>query len=149
MTEIRDAVAGDLQAVAAMDAVLFGSSCWSHGAMRAEFEALGDTRTIVVAVSGARVCGYAILLTVGDCADLQRVGVARTHQRVGVGTRLVTALVARSDEARCRQVMLEVAADNTAAITLYRRVGFVELARRPAYYPDGGDAVVMRREPSP
>lgn len=148
MTELRDAEVGDLDAVAALDAMLFGSSCWSHDAMRTEFEALGDTRTIIVAVSGDGMCGYGILLIVGDGADLQRVGVAHARQRNGVGTRLVAALVERAERARCRQVMLEVAADNAPAISLYGRLGFVELSRRPAYYPDGVDAVVMRRERS-
>ena len=41
-------------------------------------------------------------------------------------------------------MLLEVAADNDAAQALYASAGFVEIARRPGYYPGGRDAVVMR-----
>jgi len=41
--------------------------------------------------------------------------------------------------------MLEVRADNAAAIALYERLRFRAISTRPRYYPDGTDALVMRR----
>jgi ribosomal-protein-alanine N-acetyltransferase len=38
-----------------------------------------------------------------------------------------------------------VAADNQPALALYRRFGFVETGRRPAYY-ENVDAVLMQRD---
>ena len=40
-------------------------------------------------------------------------------------------------------MILEVSSVNQAAIELYRNVGFVENGRRPRYYSDGTDAVLM------
>ncbi|QQR89484.1 MAG: GNAT family N-acetyltransferase [Myxococcales bacterium] len=40
-----------------------------------------------------------------------------------------------------KQLFLEVRADNHAAIKLYRSMGFELLQTRPAYYPDGADAL--------
>jgi len=43
-------------------------------------------------------------------------------------------------------VMLEVRADNAAALALYGSTGYRVLTRRRGYYrPDGVDALVMRR----
>lgn len=41
--------------------------------------------------------------------------------------------------------MLEVKAGNERAAALYRRLGFVEVGRRRAFYADGADALLMRR----
>ena len=38
---------------------------------------------------------------------------------------------------------LEVAADNDPALGLYQRFGFVDEGRRPGYYGNGIDAVIM------
>jgi ribosomal-protein-alanine N-acetyltransferase len=56
-----------------------------------------------------------------------------------------------SRESRVCHLLLEVSADNTPALRLYRRHGFAELARRRGYYParNGSgaavDAVVLRK----
>ena len=47
-----------------------------------------------------------------------------------------------------KTVLLEVAADNVSALTLYHRHGFAEFGRRPSYYKRSGgacDAITMRR----
>jgi ribosomal protein S18 acetylase RimI-like enzyme len=40
-------------------------------------------------------------------------------------------------------VLLEVAADNSAALALYSRAGFRVISRRADYYGHGRDAVVL------
>jgi [ribosomal protein S18]-alanine N-acetyltransferase len=49
-----------------------------------------------------------------------------------------------------RRLFLEVAADNPAAMTLYRKLGFANLSERHGYYPrpDGrpATAIVMARD---
>ena len=42
------------------------------------------------------------------------------------------------------RMLLEVGAGNAAALGLYAAAGFVEIDRRPRYYRDGADAVVLR-----
>jgi ribosomal protein S18 acetylase RimI-like enzyme len=43
------------------------------------------------------------------------------------------------------RVLLEVSARNDGALAFYATEGFTEIDRRPAYYRDGSDAVVMQR----
>jgi ribosomal-protein-alanine N-acetyltransferase len=146
MTEIRAATPADLDLVAALDADLFGADGWSRDVMTAEFAAAGKTRQVLVAVAGRELSGYAILLTIPEVADLQRIGVARAARRQGVGSRLMEVLTDHAVGSGCERMLLEVNAYNESAIAFYSRLGFLEIARRPGYYHAGTDAVVMARD---
>jgi [ribosomal protein S18]-alanine N-acetyltransferase len=41
------------------------------------------------------------------------------------------------------RIWLEVHAQNSSALALYSNLGFQEVGRRPKYYRDGGDAVLL------
>jgi ribosomal-protein-alanine N-acetyltransferase len=151
MTAVRRAVADDAAAVAAVEARAFADGAeqaWSRQSVDDEFAALGVTREIVVAVEDGEIVGHAVLMSVGDrpdIADVTRVAVDPSCRRRGVGSQLLASLLATPDSAGLDAVLLEVAAGNAAARALYERHGFEPVDRRAAYYPDGSDAVVMRR----
>jgi ribosomal-protein-alanine N-acetyltransferase len=42
--------------------------------------------------------------------------------------------------------MLEVAIDNTGAISLYKNLGYLQISIRNNYYGTGKDALVMQKE---
>ncbi len=63
----------------------------------------------------------------------------------GVGTRLLAAAMALAGSRGARTAFLEVSDGNTAARALYERAGFTPVGRRPRYYADGTDALVLRR----
>ena len=42
--------------------------------------------------------------------------------------------------------MLEVAVDNTDAISLYENLGYLQISTRSNYYGSGKDALVMQKE---
>ena len=68
----------------------------------------------------------------------------------GIGSLLLQALVDRAVRCGARSLLLEVRADNVAAIGLYRRHGFEQIAVRRRYYQPGDiDALVMRLRPVP
>jgi [ribosomal protein S18]-alanine N-acetyltransferase len=83
------------------------------------------------------VRGYVMVLGAGDVADLQRIAVAPGWRRRGVAG----ALLGACDVSAFARVLLEVRADNAAAIAFYRRHG----SSRRGYYADGADAVGMQR----
>lgn len=145
MTDIRPARPSDLDDVVSLEAQVFGDHAWSPRAVEAEFAALGQSRVIDVAIDRGRLVAYAVLLTAGDTGDLTRVVVAATHRRLGLATRLIDRLATQAAAAGLDQVLLEVAAGNAEATGCYRKAGFAEIDRRAGYYPDGQDAVVMRR----
>ena len=140
MTRVRRAAAADVDAVAALEAEVFGADAWSAASVAEELTGPGRQALVAVDDAGA-VCGYVVVLVAGDVADLQRVAVTPVLRRRGVAS----ALLAGCDVGAGR-MLLEVRADNAAALAFYARHGFAEIARRRRYYTDGSDAVVMQRE---
>ncbi|MEP6665137.1 MAG: GNAT family N-acetyltransferase [Nocardioidaceae bacterium] len=150
MTEIRVARRFDLDALVALEFELFGASAWSPRSVEGEFDAVGESRFIVVAEDvGAggetAVVGYAIGAYVAGVGDAQRVAVTPGHRRRGLATRLLGELLVEAERRACERVLLEVAAANAAAVALYARAGFKAVDRRPRYYPGEVDALVMMR----
>jgi ribosomal-protein-alanine N-acetyltransferase len=75
--------------------------------------------------------------------------VARAHRRQGLGWRLMDAVLRELHGQRADALFLEVDETNTPAITLYRRLGFFEVGKRPQYYNSAegkSGALVMRRD---
>ncbi|HLS14229.1 MAG TPA: GNAT family N-acetyltransferase, partial [Beutenbergiaceae bacterium] len=91
-----------------------------------------------------RVAGYAGI-DLSPEATIMTVGVDAQFRRRGLARQMMTALLAAAAEAGCRQVHLEVRADDTGAQQLYTGLGFEKLGIRRRYYrQDGADAVTMR-----
>lgn len=88
--------------------------------------------------------GMILVRITEDEAEVLTLAVAPNVRRRGVaGTLLAGAMAAATGQA-ARTMVLEVAIGNAAARALYERAGFVEAGRRPRYYADGGDALILR-----
>ncbi len=61
----------------------------------------------------------------------------------GLGTLLVENILRMCREKGADFVSLEVRPSNVSAISLYQRLGFVEVGRRKGYYENGEDALLM------
>ncbi len=138
---LTPATRADLPGIMALEDA-FTRSRWSEQSWSAEIETDGRL-TLVEKDAAGSVRGVVTFSAVEDVADLNRVVVAPTTRREGIGRRLVLAGLEWADAVGAHQVMLEVDATNTAAIALYEQVGFVALARRANYYGAGADALVM------
>ncbi|REF37371.1 ribosomal protein S18-alanine N-acetyltransferase [Thermasporomyces composti] len=150
MVVLRPARLDDLAALRALETACFGRDAWSESALRDELAAVPGTRFVVVAVDRGQdeeVVGYASLFAVAETADVQRIAVRPDWRRRGVGRRLLRALLDEADLRGCREALLEVRADNAAAIAMYERAGFEAIARRPGYYRGEADALVLRLAP--
>ena len=142
----------DVAGLVPVERELFGATAWSPEVFWAEL-AQERTRWYVVAEDGAEeggtLLGYAGLLHNGAEADVQTLAVAPAAHRRGIGALLLRALLGEAARCGCTSVMLEVRADNAAAIALYERYGFERISVRRDYYPGGVDAWVMRLRPLP
>jgi ribosomal-protein-alanine N-acetyltransferase len=85
--------------------------------------------------------GFLLLRVAADEAEILTIGVV--DQRRGTGRALMHAAIASARAAGAVRMFLEVAAQNTAARSLYAALGFTEAGRRSAYYEDGGDALLL------
>jgi ribosomal-protein-alanine N-acetyltransferase len=98
----------------------------------------------VVARSGQRVVGFGGLWQMVDEAHVTTFGVHPEWRRLGVGRRMLVALLDLAVQLRANRVTLEVRVSNEAAQRLYAELGFEVAGRRVAYYTDDGeDALVM------
>ncbi|MCO6389137.1 GNAT family N-acetyltransferase [Aliihoeflea sp. 40Bstr573] len=94
--------------------------------------------------------GFVLVRQAADEAEILTVAVARSARRLGLGRSLMDAVLRALHAARTASLFLEVDETNAPAIALYRRLGFIQVGRRPDYYkqPGGGrtGAIVMRRD---
>ncbi len=90
--------------------------------------------------------GFILCRIAADEAEVLTLFVAQARRRKGVATALIEDAISRLRDARTTALFLEVSAANAPARALYTRLGFTEVGRRPRYYRDGADALVLRRD---
>lgn len=167
--EIDAARPADLDQILILESV-FGQNAWSADAWRAELE--GADRDVLVARqrstrpdsdqgepdsdqggadsdrggadSDLEVVGVVSVQCVDDSSDMHRLVVGSRSRRGGVGTALIDAGVAAARHRGAARMLLEVEADNDAAIATYQRYGFEQLGSRPDYYGPGRPALIMK-----
>lgn len=140
---IRTPMPDDFEAIVAIE-----RACFSDPWEAENFRALVTTEAehCRVAEQGGRVVGYWVGSRIDDEAELANLAVDPSLRRSGVGTRLLEDFLERVGAFERTTVFLEVRVSNSAAIALYRRHGFEELARRKGYYLKPlEDALVMVR----
>ena len=143
-TDCREAVAADLPALARLEAAAFADP-WSAEMLAAELANPGSL-VLVLAGPGAALLGYACFRQGGGEAELLRVAVEPAARGRGLARRLIAAGCERLRAAGVASCHLEVRPGNEAALAVYRALGFTLAGRRRAYYRDGSDALVLRRD---
>jgi [ribosomal protein S18]-alanine N-acetyltransferase len=144
---ISDAGPRDAAAIAPLHAASFRRGWSEH-----EIEELLIDRHVIAhrAMIGSRLIGFVMSRLVEDEAEILSIAVTGSRQRRGVAGRLLTLHLRRLAAFGARTVFLEVDEHNSAAITLYDRAGFHEIARRANYYTMAGGksaaALVLRRD---
>jgi ribosomal-protein-alanine N-acetyltransferase len=144
---LRLATPGDANDIAAMSRDLIEHGLgwsWTRGRV-AKNIAHRETATLV-ACSGKRVVGFAMMYFGDDHAHLNLLAVRPAHQRTGVGRRMVAWLVESAKVAGISAIHLEVRSNNTAARRFYRALGFQEVALLPRYYSGVESAIWMARD---
>ncbi|HET7820510.1 MAG TPA: ribosomal protein S18-alanine N-acetyltransferase [Ornithinibacter sp.] len=142
---LREVHWSDIPALAALERDLFAHDAWSEPTWWSEL-AGRPRRDYVVLADADGVLGYGGLDHGGEVADVMTVAVAPRARGRGLGRALLAELEHRARARGAGHVMLEVRADNQAALGLYDRSGFAVLSTRRRYYQPGAvDAIVMRK----
>ena len=138
----------DIERLGALERELFGLAAWSPEAFWSELAHPQSRRYLIAEDAAGELLGYAGLMVTGSEADVQTVAVVPSAQGRGLGSRLVSALVAEAARCGAASLLLEVRADNAPALRLYERHGFERISVRRRYYQPGDvDAVIMRLRP--
>ena len=104
---------------------------WSHGVFR---DCLLAGYQCIVLMRGERVAGYGILSIAAGEAHILNICVDPAYRALGYGTKILDDVLLRARRSSVQQIFLEVRPSNAAAIALYQKKGFVQVANRPAYY---------------
>jgi ribosomal-protein-alanine N-acetyltransferase len=125
---------------------------WTDG----EFEQLLAEDTVFgfagmeIGKGGTRPVGFVLARVAAGEAEILTLAVARSHRRAGLGWQLMDAVLRELHAARVQALFLEVDETNAGAVALYRRLGFHQVGKRPAYYKGADNtrtgALVMRRD---
>lgn len=129
-TTIRDMEHHDLAAVSDIERRSYEFP-WSHGVFR---DCLLAGYQSIVLVCEERIAGYGILSVAAGEAHILNLCVEPAYRSLGYGEKLLDEMLFRARSASVREIFLEVRPSNEAAIALYRKKGFHQVANRPAYY---------------
>ncbi|MEJ7634255.1 GNAT family N-acetyltransferase [Aeromicrobium sp.] len=135
---IRVARSADVETIVDIELACFGASAWSESDVRAEVDA---EHRLVLIEGGLRA--YGAISVVGEVADLDRIAVLPGARGGGLARDLLAELIGSARQRAAARMLLEVAADNGAALGLYASLGFATINRRARYYTGGVDALVM------
>lgn len=94
-----------------------------------------------IAPAGAMILARVI----ADEAEVLTLAVDPAVQRHGLGRALLEQALATARQRGAAAMFLEVASGNEPGCALYAAAGFVTVGCRRGYYPDGSDALVLRR----
>lgn len=142
-TRVEPMTVADLPRVREIEEVSFASP-WPQEAYRTELEGNQSARYVVARDETGAVVGFAGMWVIFDEAHITTLAVDPPRRREGIGQRLLLALVEQAVALGARWMTLEVRPSNTAALVLYRRFGFRDVALRKRYYSDNSeDALVM------
>ena len=88
--------------------------------------------------------GMVLARTMADEAEILTIAVMPERRRDGLGRTLLLAAMNHAAHHGARSLFLEVAVTNAPARAFYTHANFTQVGHRPRYYPDGGDALVLR-----
>ena len=93
------------------------------------------------------IVAYIFFRLVVDEMHILKIAVAPEWRCRGIATDLMEKSLDLADAKGCSVAYLEVRPANTAAVMLYRKLGFSIIGKRINYYPETGeDALVMSKQ---
>lgn len=143
-TEItfREMVPEDAAAVEEVEKACFNLP-WSRESFWREAQNQRTTYRLAVDETTDRVAGYVGCWVIDDDAQITNVAIHPDYRGQGISRRLLGNLIEVIKGRGAERLTLEVRPSNTAALNLYTSLGFVDCGRRPHYYEDGEDAIIM------
>lgn len=89
--------------------------------------------------------GFIVWRTVCDESEIITVGVHPDARGAGIAIAMLGIMENEVKKNGANKIFLEVSHTNTPAIKLYEKCGFSPVGRRPKYYHDGTDAILMEK----
>jgi ribosomal-protein-alanine N-acetyltransferase len=143
----RPARIEDVPLVAALEAEVFPDPWPSHLYMQEVGQPLRFQR--VLFTPDGFLVAYLFACWQVDELHVLKVASHPLHQGRGLASSLMEEARIEAQRAGASGILLEVRPSNRRAIRLYRHLGYTIITRRPHYYANGEDALVMSLELGP
>ncbi len=91
------------------------------------------------------IIGYINYDIMYERSELVQIDVVPTRWNNNIGSKLMEYLFKELEDNSVTEITLEVRIDNTKAINLYKKYGFIEVGKRVGYY-QGIDGILMKKE---
>jgi ribosomal protein S18 acetylase RimI-like enzyme len=136
----------DAARIAAMSRDLIEAGLgWSWGPDRVGRAIANKDTVTLLACDFERLVAFAIMYFGEEHAHLNLLAVRPSHQRLGIGRRMMEWLIESAQVAGIATLHLELRVANTIARSFYRSLGFTESAYIPGYYRGREMALRMMR----
>lgn len=132
----------DIKYIADLEKQCF-SLPWSENGI---LESMEHKTVFFVSLHKDLFAGYIGVTAVADEGYINNIAVAKGHRNSGVGSLLLDRAITFSREQNLKFLSLEVRASNNAAISLYKKAGFVSEGIRKGFYENPKeDGIIMTR----
>lgn len=142
---VREYTGADFEALYAIDQACYPPGIAYTRRVLRWFLAL-DGAIRRVAERDGRIAGFILALDEGDSGHIITLDVLRAHRRQGIGSLLLTSAERELAARGVRQVELETATDNHAAVAFWQKHGYRTCAVLPRYYLGQHDAFWMAKQ---
>lgn len=138
-----------LEAVAAIEAMVQLQEPWSYQTINDLLQQDSIKLMLMTDTHNDEVVGYCLYQVLFEQAEILRIGTHPNYQRQGIASQIFARLNEELKNQQVEALLLEVRADNIAAIALYEQQGFTIIHSRKGYYQVGLqsaiDALIMQR----
>lgn len=139
---IREYKKGDEIAIAAIEEECF-SMPWSAEGI---IDAVWEGARFLISEEDGNVVGYIGIRQVLEMGFIYNIAVKKEYRKRGIGRTLLEELDRLAVELGIEELTLEVRQSNSAAISLYTKMGYVSDGIRPNFYENPReDAIIMTK----
>jgi ribosomal-protein-alanine acetyltransferase len=138
---IRQATQEDVSSIAELEKDV--SSPWSETQIAAEIAYSAAILLISSNTTGNTITGWCSIRHMAPEAELLKIAVHSSYRRSGLGEKLLKEALKNCAAVGCRELFLEVRAQNHPARNLYRKLGFKENGLRKNYYNQPEDDAIL------
>ena len=115
---------------------------WNYEVLKQEL-ASNNSKYIVAKTLDNIIVGFSGVKIILDTAELMNIVTKKLYRKNGIGKLMLEYLINYCKKIGIKTLNLEVNAQNTIAINLYKKYNFKEVGLRKKYYNNTYDAILM------
>ena len=118
---------------------------WSMESIKSEIDNPSAKYIVAKDMESNKVLGFIGIWIILDEGDITNIAVHPEFRNLGIGEKLLSSMIELCDSLNCNIINLEVRSSNLPAISLYKKLNFLEVGLRKGYYEDNKeDAILMQ-----